>query len=85
VVHAVGVVGGGVAPDRDARAAIHPDRYWSGHGDPLAAPARGAVIRDGVVLGGPVVRVSPPTGGITTACNSVNAGGRSTKVTSVCQ
>jgi len=29
--------------------------------------------------------VSPPTGGITTACSRVKAGGRSTKVTSVCQ
>ena len=29
--------------------------------------------------------VSPPTGGITTPCSSVKAGGRSTKVTSVCQ
>src|SRR5207253_2957649 len=55
VVHAADVVGRGVAPDRDARAAVHPDRYRPGHGDALAAPVRGAVVGDRVVLGGAVV------------------------------
>ena len=34
---------------------VHPNRYWPGHGDALAAPMRGAVVRDRVVLGGAVV------------------------------
>jgi len=54
-VRAAGVVGRGVAPDRDARPTVDPDRHRTGHGDALAAPVRRAVVRDRVVLGGAVV------------------------------
>src|SRR5580700_6008350 len=50
-----GVVGGCFAGEWHARAAVYADRHGAGHGDPLAAAVRGAVVEDGVVLGGPVV------------------------------